>query len=488
VVDYRLGLQQNVGLQLEQRLIITQEMQQALQILQMQTLDLAQWLQQELQQNPVLEDITITEEPPPTEETPATANEDMITPTTLEGKEKSMTIEEEKERTAIDWSRYDDGRDLGLYGHRPRDDEPDRPLENLVANSESLEGHLHNQLVMIQLDDQENRAAEAIISEIDENGYYSGDLGTLGRAFGLESAHLERLLKLIQSFDPDGIGARNLTECLQIQLSLQGEEHSWAYRIVSEHLDDVYHKRWQRISRCLGITTQKVQEAAEKIANLQPRPGSTYDTSDVRYIVPDVIVRKIDNQYEVIINDEHLPHLRLSSRYQQIFNNPQTKESTKEYLKRKFNDAEWIIRSIYQRNNTIYRVASTLVNLQFEFIEKGIAYLRPLTLQDVAQRIEMSESTVSRVTSNKYIQIPGGIMRMRLFFSGGLPSDDGVTSSRSVHESIRLMIENENRSKPLTDTEIQRQLQNDGVKIARRTVCKYREDLGLLPAKMRRQQ
>ncbi|HNW93861.1 MAG TPA: RNA polymerase sigma-54 factor, partial [bacterium] len=242
-----------------------------------------------------------------------------------------------------------------------------------------------------------------------------------------------------------------------------------------------------RISRQFGVQLAWVEQAHARLKQLQLYPASGFDSESPQYIVSDVIVRKLNHQYEVVVNDEHLPSLRISSRYRQIYQDQGTGKETRDYLRKKFEDAEWVIRSIHQRNQTIYRVAKTLVNLQYDFIEQGFDQLKPLTLRDVAERIGMSESTVSRVTSNKYMQIPRGIFRMRVLFSGEIPSGSGgPTSARAVQTQLRTMIEQEDPLRPLTDSAIHRQMVQAGLQIARRTVCKYREELGILPAKLRR--
>lgn len=495
--DYRLNLSQHVEQRLEQRLMMTQQMQQALQVLQMQTLELAQWLQQELQQNPVLEDLTVTDDPEAADPAAAetTPAEDTLTPElrppeqVAPDADPDTPAETEADRSSIEWDRYDDGRDLGFGGSAPAPaDDEDRLIENVPIAGATLDEHLRQQLLLLRLPPPEQAIAEALISEIDSDGYYRGSLAELARGCGCDEAQALRLLRLIQSFEPAGVGARDTRECFLIQLALLGEQDSWTYRIVECCLDDLVERRFTKVSRQLGIHLHRVQQAHERLQLLQPYPGATFASDEAQYVTPDVIVRKVDQQYEVVVNDEHLPHLRISARYQQIFQAAETEKATRDYLKKKIEDAEWVIRSIYQRNHTIYRVARTLVNAQYEFIEQGFHALKPLTLRDVAEAIGMSESTVSRVTSNKYMQIPRGLVRMRLLFSGEIPTAGSgpATSSRAVQTRLRAMIEAENTAHPLTDSEIHRRLVQEGLQIARRTVCKYREELGILPAKLRR--
>lgn len=485
---YHLGLHQGVEQRLEQRLMLTQQMQQALQILQMQTLELAQWLENELQQNPTLEDATINDDPPDAQPE-AVTGEDTLTPEIRQKEKEDMSPEEESERETINWERFDDGRDLGFGGASTPtpEDTDERPIENVPVALATLEEHLLRQLTLMPLPPAEMAAATAIISEINADGYYSGSLDALARGCGLSAEQVLQLLRLIQSFEPAGVGARDPRECFLIQLALLGEQDTWTYRIIDCCLEDLSARRFVKISRHFNLTPAKVEQAYARLQELQPYPGSTFDAASPQYIIPDVIVQKIDHQYEVVVNDEHLPHLRISARYQQIYEDKATGKETRDYLKKKIEDAEWVVRSIHQRHQTIHLVAKTLINLQYDFIENGFAQLKPLTLRHVADQIGMSESTVSRVTSNKYMQIPRGIFRMRVLFSGEIPMESGTaTSSRAVQTTLRRMIEAEDAGHPLTDSEIHRRLTRDGMQIARRTICKYREELGILPAKLRR--
>jgi len=299
----------------------------------------------------------------------------------------------------------------------------------------------------------------------------------------------ERAMEMVQAMDPPGVGARDLRECLLTQLRTRGQQESLAGRVVDEHLDDLEHKRYPQIARAVGVSTAVIQEVAECIGELEPKPGHQFNDEPPQYIIPDVILESIDGQYHISINDEDLPRLRISPLYRKLLAAKDADgDDAREYILSKFKSAIWLMRSIEQRRRTIYKVTECIVHKQREFLDKGIAYLKPLRLREVAEMVSIHESTVSRVTTNKYIQTPRGIFELKFFFSSGLDTDGkDQASAKSIKARIREMVEHEDSKKPLNDQKIADALAGEGVKIARRTVAKYREELGILPSSLRKQ-
>jgi len=293
---------------------------------------------------------------------------------------------------------------------------------------------------------------------------------------------------VIQRFDPPGVAARDLQESVQIQLRLLGMEDSLTYQIVCEHFENLLNHRWPDVAKALGVKPKDVQDAADEIAKLDPKPGLRYSADPERYIIPDLIVEKIDGEYMVFANDTNLPRLRLSRAYREVAQDKnQFKGDNKEFIANKLNSANWMIQAIEQRRQTMLKVMHFIVDRQLEFFERGVQHLKPLTLREVADFIEMHESTVSRVTNEKFVQTPRGVYSLKYFFSSGLSTTSGESiSARGVRDKIEKLVDDENTSKPLTDQAIVEFLESDGVKIARRTVAKYRDQLGILPARMRK--
>ncbi len=296
------------------------------------------------------------------------------------------------------------------------------------------------------------------------------------------------MLEVIQSLDPPGVGARDLRECILLQLRARGEEDSLAYLLVSEHFKDFLHHKWNEIARTLSLTPREVQDAADEVSKLDPKPGLRHAPDDDTYILPDLIVEKIDGEYHVFLNDTSLPRLRLSRAYREVARDKgKFKGENKEFIASKLNSASWMIQAIEQRRQTMLKVMNFIVDRQRDFFEKGVQHLKPLTLREVADHIEMHESTVSRVTNEKYVQTPRGVYPLKFFFSSGLATASGEDiSARGVRDKIRTLVSHENPKKPLTDQKIVELLDVDGVRIARRTVAKYRDQLGILPARMRK--
>lgn len=298
----------------------------------------------------------------------------------------------------------------------------------------------------------------------------------------------ERMLEVIQSFDPPGVGARDIRECLLLQLKQAGKEGSRVHAVVRDHFDDLVNHRWAEIARAMGISVREVQDAADEIARFDPKPGLRYSPSRDEYVIPDLIVDKVDGEYMVFLNDTSLPRLRISRAYQEIARHKdQFKGENKEFIANKLNAAQWMIQAIEQRRQTMLRVMHFIVDRQRDFFEKGVQYLKPLTLREIADAIGMHESTISRVTNEKYVQTPRGVFSLKFFFSSGLSTTTGEDiSARGVKDKISKLVADEDPHRPLTDQAIVEILKSEGVQIARRTVAKYRDQLGILPARMRK--
>ena len=482
----KTGLYQ--GTQLKQEMKINPRLYQAMDLLYMPLLDLQQHIKQELLNNPFLE----LEEPTVTEEE-------------MEAAPKEVQKEKEKEKDEIDWEEILlDGFEAG--GRRPEYEDKEY-YEPVPVESRDLYDHLRDQLVLMPLTPRQMLLGEELIGNIDENGYLTCSLDEVVDSLNrfLEDAGEDwfaedeardpfkgneavEMLDIIQSLDPAGIAARNLRECLLLQLRDANEEDTLAYRIVSDFFDQLINHRWSEISKELSITPRDVQAAADEIAKLDPKPGLKYAAPADNYITPDLIVEKIDGEYLVFLNDTSLPRLKLSRTYREIAKDKNKfKGENKEFISNKLNSANWMIQAIEQRRQTMLKVMNFIVDRQREFFEKGVQYLKPLTLREVAEVINMHESTVSRVTNEKYVQTPRGVLPLKFFFSSGLSTTSGEdVSARGIKAKIQKLVSDEEARRPLTDQAIVNILKDEGIQIARRTVAKYRDQLGILSARMRK--
>jgi RNA polymerase sigma-54 factor len=483
----KTGLYQ--GTQLKQEMKINPRLYQAMDLLYMPLLDLQQHIKQEMLNNPFLD----LEEPQVSEEEIAPA-------------EKEKEKEEKEKAEEIDWEEILlDGFEAG--GRRQEYEEKEY-YEPVSVEARDLYDHLRDQLVLLRLSARQVLLGEEIIGNIDENGYltcsleevvrglnlwledngrdWSAEEGEEPAPFTLEDG--EDMLRIIQSFDPAGIGARDLRECLVLQLKDLELEDTLAYRIVCEYFDQLINHRWSEISKDLSITPKDVQTAADDVAKLDPKPGLKYSAPPDNYITPDLIVEKIDGEYLVFLNDTSLPRLKLSKAYREIAKDKSKfKGENKEFISNKLNSANWMIQAIEQRRQTMLKVMNFIVDRQREFFEKGVQYLKPLTLREVAEVINMHESTVSRVTNEKFVQTPRGVLPLKFFFSSGLSTTSGEdVSARGIKAKIQKLVSDEEAKRPLTDQAIVNILKDEGIQIARRTVAKYRDQLGILSARMRK--
>jgi RNA polymerase sigma-54 factor len=471
-----LALHQKLGLsaRLSQRLILTPSLQQAIKLLPLTTLELAEVLEQEVMENPLLEEV-------PVEETKA---EEIAQEEPAEREKPEDPLKEiEVERFFEDY--FDDSSERRV---RPAELPEVPPIENTLTESPDLYDHLLWQLHMAAADDHTVEIGEAIVQNLDEDGLLRVPLEEVAAMGPWPIEVVERVLALVQTFDPPGVAARTLTECLRIQLRLLGLEGSPADLMVRDHMKQLQSHQYPEISRHMGLTPDEVSHHLEIIRALSPRPGNRYSPNKSAYILPDVFVVKEGDEYKIVLNDDGLPKLRISPTYRRMLDHKEPgSEETRAYVKDKLRSALWLLKSVDQRQRTIYKVAESIVRHQRAFLDHGITHLRPLVLRDVASDIGMHESTVSRVVANKYMHTPRGVYEMRFFFHSGITSSLGeAVSSVSIKDRIRKMIDEEDASRPLSDSKIAEVLEAEGLPLARRTVAKYREELRIPPSNLRK--
>ena len=381
---------------------------------------------------------------------------------------------------------FDDHEERSLVAQEDRED---LPFENMVRSVSSLTDHLDEQLRFATEDAVTRRIGTEIIGNLDEDGYLRAELEEVAQRCGVSVAEVEKVLALVQGFDPTGVAARDLQECLLLQLRHLGLEGTPTERIVTDHLKLLQNHQVPEIARKLSLTIDDLKEHIEIIRNLDPKPGSRYNPTQSQYVIPDVYVVKVEDQYVAVLNEEGLPQLRISPVYRRLLDKSAANntDETRAYVKDKFRSALWLIKSVEQRQKTIHKVATSIINFQRDFLDHGIEYLRPLVLRDVANDIGMHESTVSRVVTNKYMHTPQGVFEMKYFFHSGISSSYGESvSSVTIKQRIRKIIENEDPRKPLSDSKIVNILQREGLVLARRTIAKYREELKIPTSNQRK--
>ena len=495
-----LELRQN--LKLSQQLIMTPQLQQAIKLLQLSRLELVDTIRQEIEENPFLDEDMPDEEMGganamkfdepdhlPEAEEGGNREEGDAEPLTQDYEKFGELTGEGDGKDDFDWNSYlEDYGSVGVnYDNRDNDH---LSWDNVLTAPSSLSDHLMWQLKLSPLTENEIRVGEQIIGNLDANGYLAATLDELAVILGMDIPFIESVLKKVQSFDPPGIAARNLQECLVIQAQTIAPDNRDLELIVREHLKDLEKKNYNNIVRKLKISPEDVLKMVALIEKMDPRPGSAFNQERIQPIVPDVYIIKQGSEYKVILNEDGLPRLRVNNLYKEVMGDikksPRAEEG-KLYIRERVQSATWLIKSIEQRQKTIRKVAQSIVNHQFDFFERGISYLKPLVLKQVADDIEMHESTISRVSSNKYMLTPRGIFELKYFFSSAIQTVNGEDiASKSVREKIRKIIAEEDNQSPLTDQDIVTQLEGKGITIARRTVAKYREILGILPSSRRK--
>ncbi|MBT8358264.1 MAG: RNA polymerase factor sigma-54 [Desulfobacterales bacterium] len=476
-----MALELRQQLKLAQQLIMTPQLQMAIKLLQLSRLELVDTIRQELEENPALEEIqeTQTEEP-------------KIDQTVKDTKDDSTTKEvaiEEKIQEDIDWSNYlDEYSSPGRINFESeRRDTP--KYEAFIASKESLSQHLLWQFLMTSPSRKEKKIGSLIIGNLNRDGYLEISVEEIARMSESDPLTVEKILSLIQTFDPVGVGARDLKECLLIQIKHLKIEDTLVKNIITDHLGHLEKRNYKSICKALKTSIENVVAAVNIIQGLEPKPGREYSDENPQYITPDIYVYKLENDFVVMLNDDGMPKLRVSSFYKKsVSRGNKISGEAEDYIQDKLRSAAWLIKSIHQRQKTIYRVMESILKFQHDFFEKGISHLKPMVLRDVAQDIDMHESTISRVTTNKYAYTPQGIFELKYFFNSSIRRVHGGTiASASVQEKIRQIIAGEDPKNPFSDDKISKLLQQSQINIARRTVAKYREILKVLPSNRRKQ-
>jgi len=472
---------------------MTPLLQQAIQLLQLSTLELEQVVRKELEENPLLEEIPV--ENAETAEAPAATAGTAEAPAPAEAPPAPEAAEQpSKETSTVDGERADE---LPFDLTSAVFDEPDErtpvsmeeredlPFENLGRSGTSLDEYLNEQLRLATDDPRTVAIGEAIIGNLDDDGYLRADVEEIAVGMGAAPDEVEKVLRLVQGFDPTGVAARSVQECLLLQLTADAEPDPVSVEIVEKHFEDLERRRYPDIARALKLPLDRVMESIEEIQSLEPKPGRRFSTSDQRYIAPDVSIHKLGDDYVVVLNEEGIPRLRVNALYRSLLR--RSSDEAKQYVEQKLRSAVWLIKSVEQRQRTLRKVTQSLVKFQRDFLDKGVAFLRPLALRDVGEDIGMHESTISRVTTNKYVETPQGLFELKYFFHSGIASDTGeMVSSVSIKKKIRDMVAAEEATKPLSDQDVALVLRGQGLTIARRTVAKYREELGIMPSHQRR--
>jgi RNA polymerase sigma-54 factor len=471
-----MAIQQKLHARLVQKLILTPSLQQAIKLLPMSTLELAELLNQEMVENPMLEEV-------PTED---------ATPEQQQTQEREAEPEKPAERET--WDDQDYEYFFGEYldeGYRPRQPQEVKelpPIENTLSSRSSLADHLMWQLNLQTSDETMRDVGAAIVGNIDEDGYLVASVHEIAALGDWDVTVVERALEHVQTFDPIGVGARDLQECLLLQIRHLGLANTPAEALVRDHLRLLQNHRIPELARALNLEPEEIKAHIDLIKHLDPKPGSRYSPAESQYVIPDVYIVKTDDGYKAVLNEDGLPQLRISPVYRRLLDKGgEASDETRAYVKDKFRSALWLLKSVDQRQKTILKVATSIINFQRAFLDHGIEHLRPLVLRDVASDIGMHESTVSRVVNNKYMHTPQGVYEMKYFFHSGINSSYGESvSSVTIKQRIRKIIEAEDQRRPFSDSKIMNILQKEGLVLARRTIAKYREELRIPTSNQRK--
>lgn len=474
---------------------MTPQLQQAIKLLQLNRLEMQELINQELVENPVLEELSEDEaysddQVESMEAKEAEADAPSETAPEVQGEEKILDGKQDN----IDWEDYMESFSSAPSLPSTREVPSELPnYENMVANTTDLVTHLEWQVSMSELAEDERVLAKMIIGNLDEEGYFTGSLDDISAELKFDREDAEEVLKVLQRMDPFGVAARDLRECLLVQAEMMFETDALPTRIIEKHLPDLEKRNYQAIIKSLGCTMEEIADAAHRIQELNPKPGRAYAVNDAQYITPDVYVYKVGEDYAIQLNEDGLPKLRVSHYYKKILDQARAEGRgkggvTKAYITEKLRSAVWLIKSIQNRQKTIYKVMESIVRHQRDFFEKGVQCLKPMVLRDVAADVGVHESTISRVTTNKYVHTPVGTFELKYFFNSGIATQDGGgdVASEAVREKIKAMIGREDTKRPLSDQKIVELLKDDGIDIARRTVAKYREGLGILSSARRK--
>ena len=476
---------------LTQQLVMTPQLQQAIKLLQLSRVELEEMVTKELQENPALEE-------GPAEEAEASGEPRSETQVSVPENGSELVLNRELSAVdkigTLDWQEYLDTHSNSIHGSLTAEatsDDGDSPpsWENSLTKKTTLEDHLIWQLRLSKITERESTIGSYVIQNLDQNGYLVLSREEICTATGSSAEEVEAVLRRIHFFDPVGVAAQDLRECLLIQLENLQLSDCLAAKIIASYLNFLESKRYEKLAKDLGVTIDEIAEAAHLIATLEPKPSRGFEQDEVRTVLPDVFVEKVGDEYVIFLNDDGVPRLRVNSLYRRLAGQEgAAEEQARQYLQEKVRAAHWLIKSIQQRQQTLFRVTQSIFKFQQEFLDHGVSNLKPMVLRDVAEDIDMHESTVSRATANKYVHTPQGLFELKFFFQSGLHSGNGEdVASESVKEKIRGIIAAEDPRKPYSDQHIAAALSNDSIEIARRTVAKYREAMGILPSSKRRQ-
>jgi len=482
-----MALEQKLHLRLSQRLVMTPSLQQAIKLLQMSKLELEEVLNQEMVENPLLEEEQ--EEATEAEQRLENAKEEPAAPAAEKPGEPPAEVEKDSFEE-IDFDTYFEEYLDSAYNPRQYEESEQVPLENTLSKPPGLQEYLTWQLSMSDASARVREIATYLIGNVDEDGYLRVSREEIQAAGFADKVEVEKALETVRAFDPAGICAFDLPDCLMLQIRALGIENPLIDKVILEHWSEFLNRQYAQLCKALSVPLSELQAVLEIIKNLEPKPGRKYSSERTIYVEPDVAVRKIGDEYVIQLNEDGLPKLRISAAYRRMLRggNGAIGQEAANYLKDKMRSAVWLIKSLDQRQRTIYKVADSIVRHQRGFLDKGIEHLRPLVLRDVANDIGMHESTVSRVVSNKYIHTPRGLFPMKYFFHSGIDSvDGGDISSLSIKNKIAHLIADEDARRPQSDARIMQRLRAEGIQIARRTVAKYREELRIPSSSQRKQ-
>lgn len=472
-------MNQKLSLKQTAELRMTPQLQQAIKLLQLSRLELENAIRKEIEENPVLEEVSDT----PTESAETSKK--------VEGAESSEVVSapdlDPRKQEEFDWESYVDNQQRPKAPAGGGEFDEIMNYENMISTQQNLHDYLMWQLSLFGFNEEEAVIATILVNYVDEDGYIKTPFDQIAQEEGVSVQDLEEILPFIQEFDPPGVGARNLQECLLIQAKHIEEDTNDLRELITNHIKDLEKKHYDKIAKAMGHPIEDVIEMCKIIYDMDPKPGRAYTPPETHYVTPDVYIYQVGDEFVISLNEDGLPRLRVSNLYKNILSEKESNNVTQDYIKDKLKSAVWLIKSIHQRQRTIYRVTESIVKHQREFFEKGPAFIRPMILRDIANDVGLHESTISRVTTNKYVHTPQGIFELKYFFNSGVSKTDGDSlASESVKLKIKQMIAEENPKKPLSDQEIVSRLKAEGIVIARRTVAKYRDALGVLPSSRRK--
>ena len=478
------GLDLRQTQKLTQQLVMSQQLQQAIKLLQLNQMELVEHIQAELMENPTLEEI------PGTRDVAVSDGEQRLQDTATAQQTDQTEQSNGAEEGAVDWGKVLDDYSASAFksgtGGGDYDELP--PIEATLSGTTSLVAHLCEQLGLLECEPDEHRAAAAVILNLDERGWLDCDLEEIVAEAEVSMEAADRGLQLVMAMDPPGCGARNLRECLSAQAEIRWPEDPTVGRILREHLNDLETRNYAGISRALGLELEDVVEYHKMIKELEPWPGREFAEMPSQYITPDITLMKVGGEWQILLNEDGMPRLRVSPYYRGVLQGGGSTKEEKDYIRERLDSADFLIKSIYKRQQTIYKVMKSILDRQHDFFDKGPELLKPMILRDVADEIGAHESTVSRVTTNKYVQCPHGIFELKYFFNAGITRLNGEDlAGEAVKQMIRKLVSDENTSTPLSDQDIVDLLRKKNIKIARRTVAKYREAMGILPSTQRKQ-